>query len=79
MCEAVGFEFHPQMIRQHEKKTTLSENPRGQLSAERVQQPIDASSIGRWKSILSQEEVDAFLSGCGGSEFFRERGMEWEL
>lgn len=79
MCEAIGLPFHSQMIRQHEIKTTLAENPRGQLSAERVQQPIDTSSINRWKTILTSQEVEEFLKGCGGTELFERFGLDWEF
>ena len=77
MCEALEFEFHPGMIQQHKGKSTLAENPRGQLSAERVQQPIDTSSIGRWKEVLSESDVEQFLAGCGGSEQFLAHGFDW--
>ena len=79
MCDAIDFEFHPQMIRQHEIKTTLAEYPRGQLSAERVQQPIDNKSVNRWRAILSKQDVEAFLAGCEGPDMFIARGLDWEF
>ena len=79
MCEAIDFNYHPMMIRQNEVETTLVKQPRGQLSVDRVQQPIDTSSIGRWREILSQQEIDAFLKGCGGTDMFEKYGLEWEL
>ncbi len=78
-CDEIGLSFHPQMIRQHEIETTLVKNPRGQLSVKRVQQPIDATSVNRWKSILSKSEVDAFLEGCGGPDLFEQFGLDWKL
>ncbi len=74
LCADIGLNFDSRMIRQHEETSTLTANPRGQLSAERVQQPIDTSAIGRWQFTLSQEEVDAFLSGCGGQQTFHALG-----
>ncbi len=79
VCEDIGMSFHQQMIHQHEVDTTLTKNPRGQLSAERVQQPIDNKSVNSWKKILTQKDVDEFLNGCGGPKLFREHGMEWKF
>jgi glycosyltransferase involved in cell wall biosynthesis len=76
MCAALNFPYHPQMIRQHEKETTLTRNPRGQLSAERVREPIDTSSLERWRTTLTTEEVDAFLRGAG-EPIFLEHDFEW--
>lgn len=77
LCGRIGVPYHPQMVRQHEVESTLARTPRGQLSADRVQQPIDTSSIGRWREILSDEDVAAFLDGCGGTEMFERYGMDW--
>ena len=77
MCESIGFEFHPEMIQQHKAKSTLAQNPRGQLSADRVQQPIDTSSIGRWKSVLGKKDIKKFLEGCGGTGQFESYGLDW--
>lgn len=76
VCEALRFPYHPQMIRQHEEETTLTRNPRGQLSAKRVQEPIDTSSLERWRGTLSREEVAAFLHGAG-EEIFLEHDFSW--
>ena len=65
LCRELDLEYHPRMIRQHEKETTLTRNPRGQLSADRVAQPMDTRSVGRWRSVLSREDADAFLDACG--------------
>ena len=78
LCQTLDMEYHPQMIKQHEVKTTLAENPRGQLSAERVQQPIDRSSINRWKMDLNKQEIKQFLKGAGGRSLFEENGFDCE-
>jgi hypothetical protein len=79
LCNDMGIEYHPQMISQHEVKSTLAENPRGQLSAKRVQQPIDNASMNKWRKVLSEEDVKNFLSGSGGIELFEKNGFEWEF
>lgn len=79
LCEQIGLSYHPQMVRQHELETTLTRNPRGQLSVDRVQQPIDKSAVNRWRSILSREDVDAFLKGCGGPELFDRFELDWKF
>ena len=77
LCGRIGVPFHEQMVRQHEVESTLAKKPRGQLSADRVQQPIDTSSIGRWREILSDDDVAAFLEGCGDTTLFEMYGMDW--
>lgn len=77
LCGRIGVPYHPQMVRQHEVESTLARMPRGQLSADRVQQPIDTSSIGRWREILSEADVAAFMEGCGGTALFERFGMDW--
>ena len=79
LCGEIGIEFQPQMVRQHEAETTLSKNPRGQLSADRVQQPIDQKSVNKWKKILTKEDINQFLKGCGGTLLFERYGLEWEI
>lgn len=74
LCTKLGVTYHPQMTRQHEIETTLTKQPRGQLSAERVQQPIDDRSVKKWVGILSENEVALFLDGCGGRRFYNEMG-----
>jgi len=74
VCEKIGIPFHPQMVKQYEADSTMTKNPRGQLSAERVQQPIDTSSIGRWRDFLSETDIENFLRGCGGKEFYESMG-----
>jgi len=78
LCDQIGMQFHPQMIKQHEKESTLTKQPRGQLSVDRIQQPIDTASIGQWKQILSDEDVTAFLEGCGDTSLFERYKMEWK-
>jgi hypothetical protein len=76
-CREIGLDFDDAMIRQHERDSTLTLNPRGQLSAERVKQPMDGSSIGKWREQLDDAELAAFLDGCGGSGLFERFGLEW--
>ena len=76
-CEEIDLRFDDGMLRQHERESTLTRNPRGQLSAERVKQPIDASAIGRWRGVLSDEEAARFLDGCGGTAQFERFDLEW--
>jgi hypothetical protein len=77
LCEKFSLEFDPQMLRQHEVRTTLAKNPRGQLSATRVQQPIDKSSISKWRDILTADEISLFVQGAGGVEIFKKHGMDF--
>jgi|GEM_PF-1365422 len=77
VCRQIDLDFDSEMTRQHERKSTLTNNPRGQLSAERVQQPIDASAIGRWRETLSKEDAEQFLEGCGGTDQFERFNLEW--
>jgi hypothetical protein len=79
VCREIGLKFDSQMLRQHEQESTLTANPRGQLSAKRVQQPIDNKSVNRWKKILVQEDVDLFLEGCSGTSLFKKYRLDWEL
>jgi len=76
LCVDIDKTFDAQMINQHQAESTLADNPRGQLSVERVRQPIDASAIGRWREILSEADVAAFLEGCGGREIYENRGYK---
>jgi len=61
LCSRIGLEFDPRMVRQHEVENTLVKRPRGQLSVERIKQPIDRTSVGRWTRILEAREVEAFV------------------
>ncbi|MCP3868557.1 MAG: sulfotransferase [Gammaproteobacteria bacterium] len=79
LCNDIGMDFSIQMIHQHKAQTTLTQNPRGQLSADRVQQPIDRKSVNKWKKLLSEEDVTRFLTGCGGTQIFKNYGLDWEL
>lgn len=79
VCKAIELPYDPQMIRQHEVETTLAKNPRGQLSAERVQQPIDSAAINKWKTILTPEEARTFIDAAGGTELFERHGLEWRF
>ena len=74
VCREINMAYDPQMIRQYEPENTMTKNPRGQLSADRIKQPIDTSAIGRWRKILSDEDVAAFLKGCGGLGVYESRG-----
>jgi sulfotransferase family protein len=78
LCKKIGIAFHPRMTRQHEVESTLTRNPHGQLSVERIKQPIDQTAIDRWKSDLSDAEVSAFLSGCGGTKLFEANAYSWQ-
>ena len=76
-CKEIDLSFDEGMLRQHERESTLTRNPRGQLSADRVKQPIDASAIGRWREVLTDEEAARFLKGCGGTDQFERFALEW--
>lgn len=49
----------------HEQDLTLFRNPAGHLSADQLTRPINASSVGRWRSELSEAEVQAFEAIAG--------------
>lgn len=79
LCADIGIEFDPQMLRQHEVENTLVKNPRGQLSVDRIQQPIDQRSIGRWRDILSAKDVDAFLGNVQVRDLMKDFDYDWRL
>ena len=78
LCHQTGIDYDAQMIHQYQVSNTLVQNPRGQLSVERIKQPIDKKSMGRWKHELSEADISAFLKGCGGVQFFESHGYEWK-
>ena len=78
VCDEIGLNYHPQMVRQHEMESTLMKSPRGQLSVDRVSQPIDETSVDRWKAQLSDADVSDFIKGCGGTELFKIFGYGWK-
>jgi len=79
LCNQIEIDYDSQMIHQYQVSNTLVQNPRGQLSVERIKQPIDKKSVGRWKHELSEADISVFLEGCGGIQFFESHGYEWKL
>jgi hypothetical protein len=77
LCSELEIDYHQQMVYQYQVENTLIQNPRGQLSVERIKQPIDKTSIGRWRQELSDADIWAFLEGCG-SQFFKTHEYEWK-
>lgn len=63
MCEAIGLAFDPSML-QHEQDDH-SVYSASHLSMDRIRQPIDDSSIGRWRRDLSSDQVEEFMSIAG--------------
>ena len=79
LCNQIEIDYNPQMIHQYQLRNTLVQNPRGQLSVERIKQPIDEKSVDRWKRELSEDDISAFLEGCEDVQFFESHGYEWKL
>ncbi|HWB21027.1 MAG TPA: sulfotransferase [Phycisphaerales bacterium] len=49
----------------HDEDLTLYRNPTGHLSANQVNQPINGTSVGRWKRDLSPQEISVFEAVAG--------------
>ncbi len=53
-------------VLQHDQQDlTLFRNPTGHLSGEQVRKPIGTSSVGRWKTDLTAQEIELFESVAG--------------
>lgn len=48
------------LLQFHDEDLTIYKNPMGHLSADQVNKPINASSVGRWKRDLTSEEIAQF-------------------
>ncbi len=60
MCEFVGLGFSHEMLHYYDKDLTIFKNSMGHLSRDRINKPIDATQIGRWRRDLSKKQVDEF-------------------
>ena len=65
VCKLIGVDYSPEMLRFHEKKMTLFENPHGHLSNKQLQKGLNFSSIGRWKGELSTSDANVIMSIAG--------------
>ena len=54
--------FDDNVLRFEECEQPLFQNPHGHLSHEQLRQGLKYTSIGRWRSSLTQAELNDFLS-----------------
>lgn len=64
-CEVIGVEYSSEMLSYHKRQMTLFENPHGHLSSQQLQEGINDRSIGRWKSELTQSDIDSIMAVAG--------------
>jgi len=63
MCRAIDLPYHRAMVNHHKAEHTVY--GASHLSLEKIKRPINDSSIGRWRTELSPEQVDTFTSVAG--------------
>lgn len=79
LCKDLNISYDPKMLDFYKLKTPLSKNHRGQLSAKRVEMPIDSSQINRWKKDLTKNEIKKFIDGAGGADLFKKYSLEYKI
>jgi hypothetical protein len=65
ICRLIEVEYDPAMLDFHKQNLTLFQNPHGHLSNEQLQKGLNTQSIGRWKTDLSAENVNAIMATAG--------------
>lgn len=60
VCDFVGVTFASQMLEYEREDLTLLKAPHGHLSHRQIAAGLNASSIGRWKSDLTTDDVQTF-------------------
>ncbi len=60
LCESLNLEWSHKLLNHNKEDLTIYKDPTGHLSAKQLQQPINSSSIGRWKIDLTEAEVSEF-------------------
>src|SRR5690606_16969073 len=61
----LGVPWHDDLLNYYKLDLTLYRNPRGHLSAQQVNKPINTDSIGRWRRDLTPGEVQDFEAEAG--------------
>lgn len=56
----IGVEYEDSMVRFEQFPQTLFTNPYGHLSVEQLKVGLSATSVGKWRSILTTKEVEEF-------------------
>lgn len=60
VTQLMGLNFESAMINYEQSQQTLFANAHGHLSAEQLKTGLNDSSVGKWRSILSSQEVAEF-------------------
>jgi len=63
LCSVVGLPFRTELLRHSSQPHSVY--GASHLSMERIRQPIDSSSIGRWRRDLKPEQLDEFMVIAG--------------
>lgn len=63
LCSAVGLSFRAELLRHNDQPHSVY--GASHLSMERIRQPIDRSSVGRWRRDLTSEEAHEFMATAG--------------
>lgn len=63
LCSAVDLSFTPELLRHSDQPHSVYDA--SHLSLTRIRQPIDASSIGRWRRDLTTAQLDQFMAIAG--------------
>jgi len=63
LCSAVGLSFDEQLL--HHSDQPHSVYNASHLSMDRIRQPIDPSSIGRWRRDLTSQQLEEFMAIAG--------------
>lgn len=61
----LGLQWSDHLLKHDEMNLSIFSNPKGHLSRDQVNKPINNASIGRWKTNLSHSEVLEFESIAG--------------
>lgn len=63
LCSAIDLPFTPELLSHSDHPHSIYDA--SHLSMERIRQPIDPSSIGRWRRDLTPEQLDEFMAIAG--------------
>ena len=72
ICEFLDLAYDERMLDFHKAELTVFSA--SHLSMDRITKPIDESRVGRWRSELSEEDLERFYAGAG--EAFAALGYE---
>lgn len=65
LIDKLGLPWSDRILSFHKLDLSIHRNPTGHLSGKQVKKPINTSSIDRWKTDLTGDEIDCFLSRAG--------------